>query len=201
MSTAALFLVHVLFLSGVSSRSGLCHQPPGPGQRSWDSAVSRERQGRGGGELKEGWQVLVLNLLRGTQLPPGAFYQWGPVQADVIRLGRYCPLGRKEKQMFSEYVTGQDQFSLGLAWRIRNHLCWPLEPEACHCTQMAGWRVLTAAWSRTLGFRSMILSRSLWRKLVVSHASYSCRHVPSHKHSFWEGGVSLLLPLIATELK
>lgn len=85
----------------------------------------------GGGALGEGWQVLVLNLLRGTQLPPGTRV---PVQADVIRLGRYCPLGKKEKQMFSQYVTRQDQFSLGLAWRTRNHLCQPLEPEAC--TQM-----------------------------------------------------------------
>lgn len=80
-----------------------------------ETVSSQGKDRGGGGELKEGWQVLVLNLLRGTQLPPGAFYQWGPVQADVIRLGRYCPLGRKEKQMFSEYVTGQDQFSLGLA--------------------------------------------------------------------------------------
>lgn len=167
-----------------------------------ETVLSQGKDRDRGGELREGWQVLVLNLLRGTQLPPGAFYQWGPFQADVIRLGRYCRLGRKEKQMFSEYLTRQDQFSLGLAWRIRNHLCWPLEPEACHCTQMAEWRVLTAVWSRTLGIRSMIFSRSLWRKLVVSHASYSCRHVPSHKHSFWEGGsVSLLLPLISTELK
>lgn len=87
---------------------------------------------------EEGWQVLVLNLLRGTQLPPGAFYQRVPVQADVIRLGRYYPLGKKERQMFSESVTRQGQFSLGLAWRTRNHLCWPLEPDACRCTQMAG---------------------------------------------------------------
>lgn len=197
MSKAALFLAHVLFLSGVSSRSCLCHQPPGPGRRSWVSAVSKERWGG----LGEGWQVLVFNLLRGTQLPPGAFYQWVPIQADVIRLGRYCPLGKKKKQMFSEYVTGQDQFSLGLAWRTRNHLCWPLELEACHCTQMAEWHVLIAAWSRTLGIRSLIFSRSLWRKLVVSHASFSCRHVPSHKHPFLEGAVNLLLPLISTELK
>lgn len=95
-------LAHVLFPSGVSCRSGLCHQSPGPGQRSWVSAVSRE-----GRKAKESRCWSWTSPLSKTQLPPGAFYQWVQIQADVSRLGRHFTLREKEKQMFSEYVARQ----------------------------------------------------------------------------------------------